>query len=131
MALYASWVHGNAVQVESHENFVSVGHFAWGGDASLTPGKGSWFHIPIPTPVITGDVRTTVQRLFVLYKAENCEVRNVHVYDGSAQVQQLNDLHLTGNTAPGLTTRTPSICRTAHRPVRHGHHILRAGLNRF
>lgn len=102
MALHASWVHGNAVQVESPENFVSVRHFGWGGDAALRPGKASWFHIPIPTPVISGDVRTTVQRLFVLYKAENCEVRNVHVFDGSTKVQELNNLHLTGEHRTGL-----------------------------
>jgi hypothetical protein len=102
MALHASWVHGNAVQVERPENFVSVGHYGWGGDAALKPGQGSWFHIPIPTPVITGDLRTTVQRLFVLYLAENCEVRNVHVYDGSAKVQELNNLHLTGEHRTGL-----------------------------
>jgi hypothetical protein len=114
MALHASWVHGNAVQVESPENFVSVGHYGWGGDASLTPGKGSWFHIPIPTPVITGDVRTTVQRLFVLYKAENCEVRNVHIYDGSAQVQQLNSLHLTGEHRSGLDRANTFDLATPH-----------------
>ena len=115
MALYASWVHGNAVQVESPENFVSVGHYGWGGDASLAPGKGSWFHIPIATPVITGDVRTTVQRLFVLYKAENCEVRNVHVYDGSAQVQQLNNLHLTGEHRTGLDNANTFDLAAPHR----------------
>ena len=102
MALHASWVHGNAVQVESPGNFVSVGHYGWGSDVSLTPGKASWFHIPIPTPVITGDVRTTVQRLFVLYMAENCEIRNVHVFDGSSKVQEINNLHLKGEHRLGL-----------------------------
>jgi hypothetical protein len=29
-------------------------------------------------------------------------VRNVHVYDGSTQVQQLNNLHLTGEHRTGL-----------------------------
>ena len=99
--MHASSVHGNAVQVESPENLVSVGHFGWGGGPPH-PRQGELFHIPIPTPVITGDVRTTVQRLFVLYKAENCEVRNVHVYDGSSQVQQLNNLHLSGEHRTGL-----------------------------
>lgn len=102
MALHASWVHGNAVQVESPENFASVGHYGWGGDAALNPGKNSWFHIPIPTPVITADARTKVQRFFVMYKAENCQIRNVHIYDGSAKVQELNGLQFTGDHRSAL-----------------------------
>jgi hypothetical protein len=102
MALHASWVHGNAVSVESPEKCRRVGHFGWGGDFSLIPGKGSWFHVPLPTPVIVGDVRTTVRRFFVLFLAEGCEVRNVHVFDGSAKVHEFNDLGHTGEHRGGL-----------------------------
>lgn len=102
MSMYASWVHGNAVTVESPENCRRVGHFGWGGDFSLTPGKASWFHIPVPTPVIVADTRTRVQRLFVLYLAEGCEIRNLHVYDGSAKVHEFNGLSLDGEHRTGL-----------------------------
>jgi hypothetical protein len=96
MPLYASWVHGNAVTVETPQNLARVGHFGWGGDMQLVPGKGSWMHIPLPTPVIVGDVRTTVQTFFLTYRAENCEIRAFHVFDGSERIQEFNDLHLSG-----------------------------------
>src|SRR4051812_14074034 len=96
MALYASWVHGNALTVESPQNLARVGHFGWGADMAIIPGKASWFHIPLPTPVIIGDKRTTVQTLFLLFKTNSGTIRNVHIYDGSSQVQQFNDLDLDG-----------------------------------
>ncbi|WP_028045722.1 DUF6623 family protein [Cellulomonas sp. URHE0023] len=102
MSLHASWVHGNAMTVESPENFRRVGHFGWGADVSPVPGKASWLHVPLPTPVITGDVRTSVQRFFLLFNAEGCEIRNVHVYDGSGKVQELNGLSLRGEHRTGL-----------------------------
>jgi hypothetical protein len=96
MALYASWIHGNALTVESPENLARVGHFGWGADMAITPGKASWFHIPLPTPVIVGDQRTKVQIFFLLFKSVSGDIRNVHIYDGSSQVQQFNDLHHQG-----------------------------------
>lgn len=102
MTLHASWVHGNAMTVESPGNFRANGHFGWGSDISPIPGKASWLHIPLPTPVITGDTRTRVQRFFLMFKSENCEIRNVHVYDGSGKVQELNDLHLSGEHRTAL-----------------------------
>jgi hypothetical protein len=53
--LYASWVHGNAVTVET-PGVLDVGYYGWGGDMAIKPGAISWFHIPIPTPVIVNDV---------------------------------------------------------------------------
>lgn len=102
MSLYASWVHGNAVTVESPQNFTSVGHFGWGGDMRFAPGKASWLHAPLPTPVIVAGVRTRVQRFFIMFKADECEIRAVHVYDGSGKVQELNGLHLSGEHRTGL-----------------------------
>jgi len=52
MPLHASRVHGNALTVESPENLDRVGHFGWGADIAIRPGKSSWFHIPLSTPVI-------------------------------------------------------------------------------
>ncbi len=102
MSLHASWVHGNAVTVENPENCVAIGHYGWGGDVALIPGKASWFHLPLPTPVITAEGRTRVQRFFVMFSAENCQVRAVHIYDGSTKVQEFNDLHPEGDHRTGL-----------------------------
>jgi hypothetical protein len=104
MALYASWIHGNALTVESPENLARVGHFGWGADMAITPGKNSWFHIPIPTPVIVGDKRATVQKLFLLFRVDpgSGEIRNIHIYDGSAKVQEFNGLSFNGEHRTAL-----------------------------
>jgi len=102
MSLHASWIHGNAVTVESPENFTRVGHYGWGGDMQFVPGKSSWLHIPLPTPVIVDDVRTTVQRLFVTFMADSCQIRQLHVYDGSSKVQEFDNLDNTGEHRTGL-----------------------------
>jgi hypothetical protein len=104
MTMYASWVHGNALTVESPQSLSRVGHFGWGADMLIKPGQASWFHIPLPTPVIVGDVRAALQRVFLLFKSEPGvgEIRNVHVYDGSSKPQEFNDLRLSGEHRLGL-----------------------------
>lgn len=104
MAMQASWVHGNALTVESPGNLARVGHFGWGADMAIQPGKGSWFHIPLPTPVIVGDVRAQLLRVFLMFSSDPGagEIRNVHVYDGSSKPQEFNDLHLEGDHRGGL-----------------------------
>src|SRR5437763_1550612 len=97
MALYASWVHGNALVIENPGNLTSLGHFGWGTDVRVKPGKDTWFHIPIPTPVITGGIRTTIQKLFLLFDSENGSIRNIHIYDGPNKIQEFNGLMLEGN----------------------------------
>lgn len=102
MALYASWAHGTGLTVESPENLARIGHFGWGADMSIKPGKSSWFHISVPTPVIVNNVRTHLQRIFLLFDAQGGSIRNVHVYDGSAKVQEFNGLSLQGEHRIGL-----------------------------
>jgi hypothetical protein len=103
MAVHASWVHGNALTVESPENVVRMGHFGWGADLLVQSARASWFHIPLPTPVIVGDRRTTVQKLFLLFKTgPGGRIRNVHIYDGSSQVQQFNYVDVQGEHRLGL-----------------------------
>ncbi|KVC86001.1 hypothetical protein WJ47_25840 [Burkholderia ubonensis] len=96
MALHASWIHGNALTVENPGSLDRVGHFGWGADMAIKPGQSSWFHIPLATPVIVGDVRSKVQRLFLMFSATSGSVRNVHIYDGSGKVQEFNNLLLSG-----------------------------------
>jgi hypothetical protein len=96
MGFHASWVHGNALTVENPENLNRVGHFGWGADMQVKPGKSSWFHIALPTPVIVSDSRSNLIRVFLMFESEQGSIRNVHVYDGSFKVQEFNDLLITG-----------------------------------
>ncbi|MFE1744055.1 DUF6623 family protein [Coleofasciculus sp. H7-2] len=96
MGFHASWVHGNALTVENPENLNRVGHFGWGADMQVKPGKASWFHIALPTPVILNDARSNLIRVFLMFESEQGSIRNVHVYDGSSKVQEFNDLLITG-----------------------------------
>ncbi|MFY9826718.1 MAG: DUF6623 family protein [Thermoanaerobaculia bacterium] len=97
MGKNTSWVHGNAVTVQSPENLAREGHYGWGADMLIHPGQASWFHIPLPTPVIVNDVRSSLHRVFLLFKSEWGSIRSVHVYDGSSRPQEFNDLLLQGD----------------------------------
>jgi hypothetical protein len=114
MAMQASWVHGNALTVESPENLARVGHFGWGADMAIQPGKGSWFHIPLPTPVIVNDVRTKLQRVFLLFDAVSGSIRNVHVYDGSSKLQEFNNLLFEGEHRLALDGQNTFNLATPH-----------------
>ena len=67
MTFNASWVHGNALTVESPEVLDRVGHAGWGADMRIKPGKASWFHIALPTPVVVGDSQTKLERVFIMF----------------------------------------------------------------
>ncbi len=69
---------------------------------AIKPGKESWFHIPLPTAVIVGDKRTTVQKLFLLFKIDSGKIRNVHIWDGPSRVQEFDQLDLDGEHWIGL-----------------------------
>ena len=114
MKLYASWAHGSGLTVESPENLARIGHFGWGADMSIKPGKGSWFHISVPTPVIVNDVRTHLQRVFLLFDAQGGSIRNVHVYDGSSKVQEFNNLLFEGEHRTGLDAQNTFNLATPH-----------------
>ena len=97
MSFHASWVHGNALTVENPENLKRIGHLGWGADMQIAPGKASWFHIPLPTPVIPNGTQSSLLRVFLMFETEQGSIRNVHVYDGSVKVQAFDDLLLTGD----------------------------------
>ena len=63
---------------------------------SVKPGKSSWFHIALPTPVIVGDVRSQLQKVFLLFDGQGGQIHEVHVYDGSSKVQEFKGLNLSG-----------------------------------
>jgi hypothetical protein len=96
MAMYASWAHGNALTVESPENLMRVGYLGWGAHMQVRESKSTWFHIPIPTPVIVGGKRTSINRVFLLFETEGT-IDKVHVYDGPSKIEEFNNLSRQGN----------------------------------
>lgn len=96
MSFQASWIHGNALTVESPENLNHIGHYGWGADMDVKHGKGSWFHVPLPTPVMLSDGRSTLFRVFLLFETEQGSIRGVHLYDGSGKIQEFSGFSLSG-----------------------------------
>ncbi|MEU1283356.1 DUF6623 family protein [Kitasatospora sp. NPDC005856] len=116
VTLHASWIHGNAMAVETPENLSRNGHFGWGADVDIIPGRSSWFHIAVPTPVIVSDVRTSLIKVFVLFSTDPGfgQLRRVHVWDGSAQVQQFEDLASEGDHRGGLDGQNTFVLSQPH-----------------
>lgn len=104
MALNASWVHGTALTVESPQNLARKGYFGWGADMVLSPNPegGSWFHIPLPTPVIVGDNRTFVQTFFLLCWTDGGVIQEVDIWDGPNKVREFVALAVHGEHRLGL-----------------------------
>jgi hypothetical protein len=97
VAKTAMWVHGNALAVQSPESLEVNGRLGWGADLRVRPGKSTWLHIPVPTPVIIGEVRASLMRVFLLFDARGGRFTAVHVWDGVNKVQQFDGLDLSGN----------------------------------
>lgn len=107
MSISSSWVHGNALRIESPFHFNPRGEqngqliltpFGWGAEVS---NEGhpvvSWMHLPIPT--INGRINRfefELLRVFLLFQCSDASIENVHIYDGHEKVQEFNDLSLEG-----------------------------------
>jgi uncharacterized protein DUF6623 len=115
MLRQASWTHGNSLTVETPPNLASIVHIGWGTILRFIPGKSSWCHIPIPTPVIMNDIRAKVQKMFLLFncKIGDGEIRNIHIYDGPNRIFVKDGIHLSGDHSLGLdgvnTVTLPSL----------------------
>jgi hypothetical protein len=114
MSIDAAWVHGNILTVENPENLRRVGHFGWGADMQVAPGKSSWFHAALPTPVLLAGVRRKLLRVFLMFEAEQGSIRAVHVYDGSSKVQQFDSLALSGEHRVSLDSANTFNLTTPH-----------------
>jgi hypothetical protein len=101
MTMQAFWTHGNALTIESMDSLAGANLVGWGTDVIMKPGQASWFHIPLAAPVISNGVRTSLQRVFVLFKSEGGAITNIHLYDGVAKFKEFN-VSLQGDHRGGL-----------------------------
>ena len=116
MGRYISWVHGNALTVESPGNLEPGDqHFGWGTDVNIRSGQGSWFHIPLPVPAVVDEYPVYLKQAFLLFKTEaNAFLQHVHIYDGARQVQAFNELHWDGDFTTLIVPANTFVLSTPH-----------------
>lgn len=94
--LQAYWVHGTAVQIEREGYFVTKQHAGFG--AIFRTHGAEWFHFAIPTPVIVDGTRSSLKKVFVLFKTEGtAKITNIHVYDGNAKIAAFDNIARDGD----------------------------------
>ncbi|HEY4386205.1 MAG TPA: DUF6623 family protein [Ktedonobacteraceae bacterium] len=95
----AMWIQGNALTVENPATTVNIVHIGWGTVVYGIPGRSSWFHIPIPSPVIINNQRPYVTKVFLMFDIGPGMgyISNVHLYDGGYNFKQFNGLYLVGD----------------------------------
>ncbi|KAH8744155.1 beta-lactamase [Hyaloscypha finlandica] len=114
MKMFANWVHGHALTVESLDCVSRYQHVRGGTEVTVKPGKSSWLHIALPTRVIIDDVRSQLQRIFILFDAQNGgRITEVEIYDGPIKVQDFKQLSLKGTHA------SPDSANTFNLPTLH------------
>ena len=96
---YASWAHGTDLQIEVEANVDSMRKY---GFFTRVVGKAdttNWYHLPIPTPVITKGNRLAICRAMLRFVTggTSAVVRDVHIYDGSSRIAAHQFVNLSGN----------------------------------
>ena len=97
------WTHGHTPFAETQN--VQIGSIGWGAliRAPRNSFDTEWIHYAIPTPVILNDVRPQILRVLILYDTFNGTtvnsgvLTNVHVWDRSNRILEINGLELSGN----------------------------------
>lgn len=113
-ALYASWIHGTSFQAEDQNAINGIIRFGWGAVFRGKPGSFTWFHVAVPTPVITDNIRIALEKIFIFYKTTHAVIKSVHVYDGPTKFRSFDNLSLSGDRSTGIVaqntwTITPNV----------------------
>lgn len=99
--IQANWIHGTAVQLEKEGYFISKARTGFG--AVFRTHGGQWFHFAIPTPVIVDSTRSTLKKVFVLFKTEgSARITSLHLYDGAKKFASFDGLSLNGDHSQSL-----------------------------
>jgi hypothetical protein len=95
----ASWAHGTDLQVEVDSAVESMRKFGFFTRVVGKPGTTNWYHLPIPTPVITKGNRLSIARAMLRFVTggSSAVVRDVHIYDGSSRIAAHQFVNLSGN----------------------------------
>lgn len=101
--LNAVWIHGTAFEAEDPEALTGIVRLGWGTVFRGKPGKFTWFHVAVSTPVIVEDVRPTLEKVFVFYKTDGASIRNVHLWDGPGKIRSFDNLMLRGDRSRNLS----------------------------
>jgi hypothetical protein len=94
---YASWIHGQNMQIENPDRLARQLHVGWCTFVEGKPGTENWFHFAVPTPVIINDVRLQADSVMLCFATGSVDafVRDVHVYDGRTRIAEFNDVNLS------------------------------------
>lgn len=95
----ASWAHGTDLTIELQDNVASVRRYGFFTRVVGKPNTTNWYHLPIPTPVITHGNRLAIARamLRLVTGGPSATVRDVHIYDGESRIAAHQFVNLSGS----------------------------------
>lgn len=135
------WVHGNAFVAQDPDELEAIRsrlsnpaappaiqHVGWGTYFRGGEGLFTWFHAPIPVPILGGILdQGLLEKVYFLYDIVNATIKNVDVYDGKKKIASFSGLYLAGNPDPinpghasGTINGYNSIAITPHVSVHSG-----------
>jgi len=135
------WVHGNAFVAEDPDKLEAIRarlsnpvappaiqHMGWGTYFRGGEGLFTWFHVPIPVPILGGILdQGLLEKVYFLYDIVEATIKNVDVYDGRKKIASFSGLNLAGTPDPvnpghasGTINGYNSIAITPHASVHSG-----------
>jgi hypothetical protein len=95
----ASWAHGTDLQVEVDGNVDTMRRYGFFTRVVGKPNTTNWYHLPIPTPVITHGNRLGIARAMLRFVTggTSAVVRDVHIYDGESRIAAHQFVNLSGS----------------------------------
>lgn len=96
---HANWAHGTDLQIELDSRVEAIRRYGFFTRVIGKPNTTNWYHLPIPTPVITHGNRLAIARAMLRFitGGTSAVVRDVHIYDGSSRIAAHNSVNLSGS----------------------------------
>lgn len=95
----ASWAHGTDLTIEVQDNVESLRRYGFFTRVVGKPNTTNWYHLSIPTPVITHGNRLAIARAMLRFVTggPSATVRDVHIYDGESRIAAHQFVNLSGS----------------------------------